>query len=308
MSHDSVCLRIAVHVARNAPETCHVSDLLCCVTCCAGVRLDWVTAGLEVLLPHSSSAAVQCSATPLLQSYGFVLQPSSIATTTGTSSCCSSSQAAAAAPPSVAAAGAAAPRSSSAEAEEQPASSSYDDLIKASSNPAALLGRLLENAPNLARAPSSSSRSSVGLPLGLSPMASPIRQSRFKPVSHQQQQGPGQLPAQASIPQQQDVLIDVARLLQKPPAATAAAGAAAGPVAASSSSAGAGAGGPAGPAVAAEGVPGVGEAVTESYKFSIEGMSCGSCVKSVESAVGQVGALCWLSLLELEEHAQQAVF
>jgi copper chaperone CopZ len=36
-------------------------------------------------------------------------------------------------------------------------------------------------------------------------------------------------------------------------------------------------------------LPGLTAPTSESYKFSIEGMSCGSCVASVQGAVGQVG-------------------
>lgn len=259
--------------------------LLCCHVCCAGVRLDWVTANLEVLLPHSAAAAVQSLASPLLQPYGFSLQPGTSTPSAGTtSSCCSSSQAAGAASPATAAHTSAAvlhsPSSAAAAAGDDEATSSYDELIKASSNPAALLGRLLEKAPNLARAPSSS-KGSTSLSLGLSPYASLVKPaSRLKPLAGQQL--PGLASGSAQQQQQQDVVaIDVSRLA--PPLAAAAAGGA--------SSSAAGVPGSAAGGVVAAGLAVVQEGGAEGYKFSIEGMSCGSCVKSVEAAVAKVSVL-----------------
>lgn len=40
--------------------------------------------------------------------------------------------------------------------------------------------------------------------------------------------------------------------------------------------------------VVLEGMPGAAAAAPDSYKFSIEGMSCASCVASVQGAVQQV--------------------
>lgn len=233
---------------------------------------------MEVLLPHPAAATVQGPASALVQPYGFTLLPGSAAPSTSTSSCCSQ------VPPAVgehlSTAGDSpplpAPAAGAGAGELQPApSSSYDQLIKASSNPAALLGRLLENAPNLARTPSS--RGSVGPPAGSTPVASPVKPSRLKPAPGQQLSAATstqQAQQQQQQKQEEAVVVDVSRL----PEAHAAAGSSAGAVAPAAGAA----------ALAAE-LPAAGEAgVSDSYKFSIEGMSCGSCVKSVESAVAQV--------------------
>jgi hypothetical protein len=274
----------------------HASWLPCLLAAAAaGVRLDLVTACLEVLLPHTAAAAVQSCATPLLQPYGFVLQPGAAATSpsTGSSSHASTVSPAAAA----AAASAATPLSTAAVAaaaavdgEHGAGSSSYDELIKASSNPAALLGRLLENAPNLARV-ASSSRGSTGLSSLTSPAPSPVKQSPLKP-SHLRpaaQQLPP-LPASTSqsvqVLQQQQQQQDQVAISVAGPGQIAAA--AVGAAAASSSSA---AGADDGVAAAGGGLQGLPEAAvpaSEEYKFSIEGMSCGSCVASVEAIVKQV--------------------
>lgn len=235
-------------------QTGHSPGPLSCliVSCITGVRLDWVTTGLEVLLPHGAAAAAQAAVTPILQPLGFSLQPSPVIL--GSSSLTQ-----------------ALPTRGHATAMQaadlHPASSSYDELIAASSsNPAALLGRLLENAPNLARLPSS--RSSIGSTPPGSVGASPAQPTRFiKPTAAQQL--PRLAPSLTSLPQKQqepqtEVAINVA---PQPDAATAAASA--------SSRAAAAAGGLEG-------------AAPDSYKFNIEGMSCGSCVASVQGAVGQV--------------------
>lgn len=274
----------------------HASWLPCLLAAAAaaGVRLDLVTACLEVLLPHTAAAAVQSCATPLLQPYGFVLQPGAAATSpsTGSSSHASTVSPAAAA----AAASAATPLSTAAVAaaaavdgEHGAGSSSYDELIKASSNPAALLGRLLENAPNLARV-ASSSRGSAGLSSLPSPAPSPVKQSPLKP-SHLRPAAQQLPPLPASTAQSAQVL---KQQQQQDQVAISVAGpgqiaaAAVGAAAASSSSA---AGADAGVAAAGGGLQGLPEAAvpaSEEYKFSIEGMSCGSCVASVEAIVKQV--------------------
>lgn len=239
------------------------------------MRLDLVTACLEVLLPHTAAAAVQALATPLLQPYGFVLQPGAVGTSASAgspSSCCSTASPAAAVPASPTAAAIAA-AAAAAGLDEGRTSSSYDDLIQASSNPAALLGRLLENAPNLARV-ASSSRGSAGLASIPSPVMSPVKPSPLKPSSllRPAAQLLPQLPAGAAAPaqeaqqQQEQVAITVAGPGQDTAAAAGGGGAAAAAVSAAAAAA---------PA-------------TESFKFSIEGMSCGSCVASIEAAVQQV--------------------
>jgi hypothetical protein len=78
------------------------------------------------------------------------------------------------------------------------------------------------------------------------------------------------------------VAIDVSRLAP-PLAAAAAAGGA--------STSAAGVPGSAAGGVVAAGLAVVQEGEAEGYKFSIEGMSCGSCVKSVEAAVAKVSVL-----------------
>lgn len=263
-------------------QACHFSAWHMLPCTCAGVRLDWVTANLEVLLPHPAAASVQGPASALLQPYGFTLLPGSAGPSTSTSSCCSQ------APPAVgvhlSTAGgspplpAAAAGAGAGAGEQQPApSSSYDLLIKASSNPAALLGRLLENAPNLARTPSS--RGSVAPPAGSTPVASPVKPSRLKPAPGQQLSVATSTQQAQQQRQQQEaeaIVVDVSRLPEADAAASSSAGAAE-PAA--------------GAAALAAGLPATREpGVSDSYKFSIEGMSCGSCVKSVESSVAQVCA------------------
>jgi hypothetical protein len=72
------------------------------------------------------------------------------------------------------------------------------------------------------------------------------------------------------------VAVDVAGLLAQGPTA--------GPAADRPAAAAAAGGG-----ALLDGLPGLTAPTSESYKFSIEGMSCGSCVASVQGAVGQVG-------------------
>jgi hypothetical protein len=106
-----------------------------------------------------------------------------------------------------------------------------------------------------------------------------VKPSRLKPFPGQQLSVATS--TQQAHPQQQQqqeekeaVVLDVSGLAE--------------PHAAASSSAGAIMPAAGAPALAA-GLPAVGEAgVSDSYKYSIEGMSCGSCVKAVESAVAQV--------------------
>jgi hypothetical protein len=120
------------------------------------------------------------------------------------------------------------------------------------------------------------------LSAGLSPFASPVKpSSRLKPLAGQQLPGLGSVSTQQQQQQQEevDVAIDVSRLAP-PSTAAAAAGA---------SSISAGVPGSAAGGVVVEGPPAGQEAAgAEGYKFSVEGMSCGSCVRSVEAAVAKV--------------------
>lgn len=280
-------------------------------------------------MPSAAAAApAQAAATPVLQPFGFALQPDALlrhATPTNISSSSSSSccQAQAGASGFTAATAMSSPSASAlrqqqdgrgfspvAAAAAQPGTcssySSYDELIRASSNPAALLGRLLENAPNLAREPSSSRMGSqiIGAAsLAASAPSSPARvtphspakpPSRFfRPVSSAPQKQQQVQQQQDEVDQQQEAHLAV--VVQGEEAAEP-----------SSSSAAAAAGGVGAGAAAA--ATAAGEAAdSESFKFLIEGMSCGSCVASVEASVAQVGMGCvwfcfvgryWVAMLQ----------
>lgn len=235
----------------------------------AGARLDWVTATLEVLLSQSAAAAVQSAATPLLQPYGFVPQPGPLGSASST--CCASPSQRTAGSAAVESAG----TSSSQQADGAAATSSYDELIAASSSPAAMLGRLLENAPNLARV--TSSRASIGAASPLSSTTTSLAQpsSRLRPAAAQLFPP---LPGSSSLSQEAQ---QQAAAMGAMPEQPAAAGGVAGPKGATAAA-----------EVVLEGMPGAAAAAPDSYKFNIEGMSCASCVASVQGAVQQVGEGC----------------